>query len=87
VLNTLVSSTIDVLVTKIVEGAADGAPGALDCTDVTTTICELVSTEVCSSVAVTVCGTVKGTSFVIVLGAWTIVTGLLTVTCSPRSRS
>ena len=30
VLNTLVCSTIDVLVTRIVEGAADGAPGRLD---------------------------------------------------------
>lgn len=45
-LKTLVCSTIDVLVTKIVEGAADGAPGALDWTDVTTTTCELVKIEV-----------------------------------------
>ena len=55
-LNILVCSITAVLVSRIVEGAADGAPGAADSTDVTTITWEVVNTEVWRRVAVTVAG-------------------------------
>jgi hypothetical protein len=45
-LNILVCSITAVLVSRIVEGATDGDPGAADATDVTTTTWEVVNTEV-----------------------------------------
>ena len=58
-LNILVCSITAVLVSRIVEGAADSAPGVLaaDSTDVATITWEVVNTEVWRRVAVTVAGT------------------------------
>lgn len=57
--NILVCSITAVVVSRIVDGAANGAPGALaaDSTDITTITWEVVNTEVWRRVAMTVAGT------------------------------